>query len=120
MTLERLVDGRKVQCSAEEELVILAEREANKLPYWRERRIREVSGECVRLISRKCPALSSIDTVELLDLLWPLLNTNTAGTDLVLCRAIFTYAKNEISKLRAATLDQLEKYDAFLATSWPN
>ena len=51
--------------------------------------------------------------------LWLMLNTGSAGADMVLVKDIYLYAKGKITQLQTATRAQIEAYDPVTDIGWP-
>ena len=70
-------------------------------------------------MSALVPAISTVEMVDLMVTLWPMLNTGAAPADLLSVRDIYIYTKQKLNQLGAATREQLESYDPSTDNGWP-
>lgn len=89
-----------------------------ELKVLREQRRREIKAEGLKRISAAVPAINNLVMIDLLRELWPMLNTNAAGADMVLAMNLAVFAKDRLGMVKSATKTQLDTYDA-ATDNWP-
>ncbi len=89
----------------------------------RPQRVAEIKAEGLARITALVPALTTLEQVDLMVELWPLLNTEVlVPTDpLYKAREIYVYARNKIAWVNdpARTRAELGAYDAAIDPGWP-
>jgi len=85
----------------------------------RDNKIEQTKAEGLRRISEIVPAISTIEMVNLILELWPMLNTGSASADMILVKDIYVYARARIGAAESATEAQLNAYDPTTDTGWP-
>jgi hypothetical protein len=83
-------------------------------------KIRDIKNEGLSRISAVIPALDSFTEIQLVEVLWPVLNNPNGNANLSLVKDIYLYGKTKISQARTATQAQLDAYDPTTDPGWPS
>ena len=75
--------------------------------------------EAITRISAAVPALNSMDMVEFMVSLWPMLDTASAPAEITQARDIYQIAKTTIQTIDTLTQVELDAFDAETSPSWP-
>ncbi len=86
----------------------------------RRRKIADTTVEGLRRIASVIPAINSLAALDLMVELWPMLDTASAGANILLVKDIYQYAKTKIVAAQTATESQLNAYDPASDAGWPN
>lgn len=110
-----------VPFSASEILARAIEQEAQRLARAREKTVSALQAEGLRRIAEKLPAFDSIEKVELLMQLWPVLDSPGLHHVFRDIPIIYGYMRSQIARAQAPehTLEQLRAYDAATDPDWP-
>lgn len=93
-----------------------AERLANKRAAKKE----AIKDEALSRCQARVPALNSFAMIDFLRELWPMLDTASAGADMIAVKDIVVYAKTKIGQLDSATEAQIDAYDPATDPSFPS
>lgn len=114
-----IVNGKDVVMSDEDAANLAAEQLANTLISARENKQQEIKAEMMKRIFANVPALSSVEMLDLMVELWPMLNTGLAGVGISSAKNIYVYGKERINQAKIATQEQLDAYDPVTDIEWP-
>jgi hypothetical protein len=116
-------DNRVLNASGEEiaidESLVLAQVNDLTEAQIRTSKIKEIKAHALQLIGAKIPALSSIEMLDLIVELWPMLDVANAGPSMVSVKDIYLYAKTKITQAQTAAISAVEAYDPATDQNWP-
>lgn len=78
-----------------------------------------IASEAIARMSAQVAAINSLEMVDFMEALWPMLDTSAAGAAILLVKGIRGYAKSRLSAAETATREQLEAYDPTTDNGWP-
>lgn len=85
----------------------------------REAKISEIRSEALKRLQMHSSALGSIEMLEFLRMLWPVLNNPAGQPTLVKIRDIYLYTRQRIADIRVADLATISSYNPSTDPGWP-
>ncbi len=108
--------GEIVNFTPEEE----AERTTQRAVGIKRRKIQSVRKAAIAKMGAEVAAINSIEMVDFLVALWPMLDTASAPAEMLLVKDIYQYSKQKVNWLRnTATPAEIRAYEPQDDTGWP-
>lgn len=118
MALTKLVDGKRVDLTPQEEAEKLAKWAANETEQLRGEIKAAIKAHAIGLMSARIAFLDSLEKIQFIGELWPVLNNPASNPDLAYCRDVYLFARDELTTAETASAAQLQGYD-LTSRPWP-